>query len=128
MRAVPLIPSGSQWLRRKTARVLPDGSVSVRIATSRVPLEVHDLSVCGFAVSTAAPFTIGHTHRFVFTTSDGVEVSLVAKAVHCYARLLDGARTYVTGWEFMAGSAPLTEAAFERLTKSSGLQVQSSGF
>lgn len=72
----------------------------------------------GFAISVPRPFVRGLTHKFIFAARNGVEVSLIAKAVHCYSRTVDGQMTFVSGWEFMAGSAQQTEAEIGRLLQS----------
>lgn len=105
----------SVLLRRKHVRIVPSGHLKVSIVNSPLPVELHDLSLGGFALTASRPFPIGLTHRFLFATSSGVEVTLVAKAIHCYSRLVDGVQSFVTGWEFMAGSAELTEAALAQL-------------
>lgn len=55
------------------------------------------------------------THQFTFIGATGRQATLVAKAVHCYSRDAEGEPKFVTGWEFMPGSADRTEAAIGQL-------------
>ena len=53
--------------------------------------------------------------RVTFACRSGFSVDLVAKAVHCY-RMADGAQNrFISGWEFMAGSADKTAVAIGKL-------------
>jgi hypothetical protein len=97
--------------RRRHVRRLPAGGVRVQIAGLALTLELCDLCLDGFAVVTTRPFWRGMTHRFTFSSDAGLEATLVAKAVHCYSVPQEGDRKFVTGWEFMAGSADRTAAA-----------------
>lgn len=100
---------------RRWPRLVPDREISVTIPSLKVALTLRDLSVGGFAVSAPRPFTVGTTHRFVFSAEDGVEITIVAKAMHCHSRPADGQPLFVTGWQFMAGSTEENEAAIQRL-------------
>jgi hypothetical protein len=94
---------------------LPTHQVNVQIAGLALALELRDLGLHGFAVVTSRPFWRGMTHRFTFASDSGPEVTLVAKAVHCHSVPQEGDRKFVTGWEFMAGSAERTAAAIGQL-------------
>jgi len=102
--------SGRRW-----PRLVPDREISVTIPSLRVTLTLRDLSVGGFAVSAPRPFTVGITHRFLFTAEGGVEITIVAKAMHCHSRPANGQPLFVTGWQFMAGSMEENEAAINQL-------------
>jgi hypothetical protein len=91
--------------------MLATNHVHVQIAGLALPLELRDLGFDGFAVVAPKPFWRGMTHRFTFVGHSGLEVTLVAKAVHCRSLPQEGDRVFITGWEFMAGSAERTEAA-----------------
>jgi hypothetical protein len=91
--------------------MLATNQVHVQIAGLALLLELRDLGFDGFAVVAARPFWRGMTHRFTFASDSGMEISLVAKAVHCYSLPQEGDRKFITGWEFMPGSADRTEAA-----------------
>lgn len=99
--------------RRRTARLAVDGQLLVAIPSLELDLQLRDMSFGGFAVVSPKSFWRGMTHWFTFTTQTGESIMLVAKAVHCYA--LQGERRFVTGWEFMAGSADRTERAIGQL-------------
>jgi hypothetical protein len=94
---------------------LPTNDVHVEIAGLALTLELRDLGFDGFGLVASKPFWRGMTHRFTFRSASGLQVTLVAKAVHCYALPEDGDRKFVTGWEFMAGSAERTAAAIGQL-------------
>ena len=102
--------SGRRW-----PRLVPDRQISVTIPSLRVELSLRDLSVGGFAVSAPRPFTVGITHRFLFTSEEGVEITIVAKAMHCHSRPTNGHPLFVTGWQFMAGSMDENEASIKKL-------------
>ena len=102
--------SGRRW-----PRLVPDRQISVTIPSLKTQLTLRDLSVGGFAVSAPRPFTVGITHRFLFSSEAGVEITIVAKAMHCHSRPADGHPLFVTGWQFMAGSMEENEAAIKRL-------------
>jgi hypothetical protein len=95
--------------RRRTTRLSVDGRLSVVIPGLNVGLELRDLSFGGFAVVAPRAFWRGMTHWFTFSTLNGESTTLVAKAVHCYA--VEGQPLFITGWEFMAGSADRSERA-----------------
>ena len=89
--------------------------MTVRIPGLNLDLEIRDLNFGGFALITSRRFWKGMTHQFTFAGATGHEVTLVAKVVHCYSLTAEGAPRFVTGWEFMAGSAERTEAAIGKL-------------
>ena len=108
--ALPNVPprmDPSAWLaasaRRRAARLAVHGQVQVAISGLDLPLELRDLSFCGFGIRAPRQFFKGMTHWFTFSTAAGSSVSLVAKAVHCYT--VEGEKTFVSGWEFMAGTS-----------------------
>jgi hypothetical protein len=107
------VPMGSA--RRRSARIVPTGHLVVSIPGLATPLELRNMSFGGFAIAAGRPFKTGFTHRFQFANDSGLEVILVAKAVHCYATLIDDRPLFVSGWEFMAGSAEQTELAIGQL-------------
>jgi hypothetical protein len=108
-------PSTASAAGRRWPRLVPDRHISVVIPSLRVTLTLRDLSVGGFAVSAPRPFTVGITHRFLFSTESGVEITIVAKAMHCHSRPTDAHPLFITGWQFMAGSMDENEAAINRL-------------
>ena len=114
MRAIP-VQRTSLASQRRTARLLPTAAVTVRIPGLRVAVEIRDLSFGGFALVASRRFWKGMTHQFAFAGATGYEVTLVAKAVHCYSLAAEGEQKFVSGWEFMAGSAERTEAAIGQL-------------
>ena len=114
MNVVPMHP-GSGQARRRSARFVPTAHLTIRITTLEVPLDLRDLSFGGFAISAPRPFKTGLTHWFTFSTDKGLGVTLVAKAVHCYASLVNDQQIYVSGWEFMIGSAEETDAGIRQL-------------
>jgi hypothetical protein len=114
MHVVP-IHVGGGLARRRSARIVPTAHLTVTIPTLAVPLELRNLSFGGFAISAPRPFKTGLTHRFTFAADNGLEVTLVAKAVHCYASLVNDQQVFVTGWEFMLGSADVTDAGIRQL-------------
>jgi hypothetical protein len=99
--------------RRRTVRIEVDGKLSVAIPTLNVDLHLKDMSFGGFAVVSPRSFWRGMTHWFTFSTRTGQSIMLVAKAVHCYA--VKGEPRFVSGWEFMAGSADRTDRAIGQL-------------
>jgi hypothetical protein len=115
MRTVPTAPSSTYLNRRHAARLIPAAHLSVKFVSLPLAIELHDLSLGGFSITAGRPFPIGLTHRFVIATPEGAEVRLVAKVIHCYSRVIDGVQSFVTGWEFMAGSADATAAALSKL-------------
>lgn len=100
---------------RRWPRLVPDHQIGVAIPSLRVALTLRDLSLGGFAVSAPRPFTVGITHRFLFTAEGGKEITIVAKAMHCHSRPVNGQPLFVTGWQFMAGSTDENEAAIKQL-------------
>ena len=96
-------------------RVVPSARLGVRIQGLTLPLEIQDMSFGGFAIVASKPFWRGMTHWFTFSTASGFEVTLVAKAVHCRQLADDDGSRFVSGWEFMAGSAERTEIAIGEL-------------
>lgn len=100
-------------LSRRWARLPASGHLRVEIPDLQVELRLRDLSFGGFAIVAPRPFWKGMTHRFLFATRSGESVTLVAKAVHCQQE--PNGAAFVTGWEFMRGSAERTEAAIGRL-------------
>ena len=99
--------------RRRAARLLVHGQVQVAISGLDLPVELRDLSFCGFGIQAPRQFFKGMTHWFTFSTAAGSSVSLVAKAVHCYN--VAGEKAFVSGWEFMAGTSDRTEKAINEL-------------
>lgn len=99
--------------RRRTARIEQTGQVSVGITDAAFSTDLRDLSLGGFSIVSTKNFPLGMTHWFRFTTTGGEVVTLPAKAVHC--RPLPGDTKYISGWEFMPGSAEVTDIAVGRL-------------
>jgi hypothetical protein len=108
-------PSQAVIESRKAPRVLPSAGLGVRIPGLSLPLEIRDLSVGGFAIVAEKPFWRGMTHWFTFSMPSGVEVTLVAKAVHCRLLATGDVPRFVSGWQFMAGSAERTATAIGQL-------------
>ena len=81
--------------------------------------DLRDLSGFGFAIVASKRFWQGMTHQFTFSVASGLEVTLVAKAVHCQSRLIDGEQRFVTGWEFMPGSLDRNAPTIARLLNAS---------
>lgn len=101
---------------RRTGRVIPSQDILVRVQGSELRIELHDLSLGGFAIRCPRPFHTGMTHRFIFTVpSDGRSATLVAKAVHSHASNLTGDLKFVIGWEFMSARSQEDQAAISRL-------------
>lgn len=98
---------------RRSARLAVEGQVRVAIPSLDLKLELRDLSFGGFAIMATRPFWRGMTHWFTFSTSTGQSITLVAKAVHCHSSKTD--RRFVSGWEFMKGTAERTERAIGQL-------------
>ena len=99
--------------RRRTARIEQTGHVAVAITDAPFETDLRDLSLGGFSIASPKNFPLGMTHLFRFTTSGGDVVALPAKAVHC--RPIPGGATFISGWEFMPGSAEVTDIAVGRL-------------
>jgi len=114
MRTIPVQPTVIPSQRR-AVRLLPTNELRVHIAGLALTVEIRDLSFGGFAIIATRPFWRGMTHRFTFASSSGLEISLVAKAVHCYSLPPEAGPTFVTGWEFMRGAAERTAAAIGQL-------------
>jgi hypothetical protein len=104
----PLAP-----LNRRAVHLPADGQVRIEMPDLKLELKLRDLGFDGFNVVAPRPFWKGMTHWFTFTARSGESVTLVAKAVHCQA--LPDKQAFVTGWEFMRGSAERTEAAIAQL-------------
>lgn len=101
---------------RRTGRVVPSQEIHVQVQGSDLRMELHDVSLGGFAIRCTRPFHTGMTHRFVFTVpSDGRTATLVAKAVHSHASNGGGDLSFVTGWEFMCARSQDDQAAISRL-------------
>ncbi len=62
-----------------------------------LPVEVKDLSLGGFAMSCAKPFSPGMTQDFTFATEGGFSFGMVAKAMHCTEA--PGGR-FISVWQF----------------------------
>ena len=106
----------TDWLtRRRTPRLVPTGHLAVSIASQPLPIELRNLSFGGFAIAAPRPFKVGLTHRFTFSNDTGLQVNLVAKAVHCHARPVDNEQMFVSGWEFLTASADAADAAIGQL-------------
>lgn len=112
LESLPLTPD-SGGSRRRTARLIAAGQLRVAIPSLDLNLELRDLSFGGFAIVAPRPFCKGLTHWFTFSAGQGQSITLVAKAVHCYANSKD--RKFVSGWEFMPGTADRTERAIGQL-------------
>ena len=83
--------------RRAVRRPLAPGIVIAVEGWVGLPVELKDLSLGGFAISSAKPFSSGMTQDFTFTREGGFSFGLVAKAVHC-TEAPDG--RFISGWEF----------------------------
>jgi hypothetical protein len=105
---------------RASARVVPTSGLHVAINGLDAALQLHNLGFGGFAVIAPRPFWRGMTHRFTFACRSGFSVDLVAKAVHCYRMADGGQNRFISGWEFMAGSADKTALAIGKLIEAAG--------
>jgi hypothetical protein len=99
-------------LSRRSTRLATDGSLAIDMPEVKVDIELRDLSFGGFSIAASRPFWRGMTHWFTLSTRSGESIRLVAKAVYC--RGADEGR-FVSGWEFMRGTADDTEAAIGQL-------------
>ena len=116
MQTTVSVPSTKPALdQRRSSRLIPTTGVRVTISGLTADLQLQNLSFGGFAVTAPRPFWRGMTHRFTFASDSGLSIELVAKAVHCYRVANSAQDRYVSGWEFMAGSADRTEAAISKL-------------
>ena len=100
-------------MSRRSIRLPANGNVRVEMPNMKVKVELRDLGFGGFAIVAPRPFCKGLTHWFSFASGMGEPVTLVAKAVHCQA--LGDRSGFVSGWEFMRGTADRTEAAIGQL-------------
>ena len=101
---------------RRSLRLIPTVPVVVRLDSSDLPMELYDLSLGGFAVLAERPFAPGMTHRFTFEVpSEGLTVTIVAKAVHGRASTKPETLRFVTGWEFMFARTDADRAAIALL-------------
>ena len=101
---------------RRNPRFLANGLIAVEILYADLTLELRDLGAGGFSIIAPRAFPRGMTHRFTFATPAGQSVRLLAKAIHCRQEPpTTGAPRFVTGWEFMAGSAEATNRSIEAL-------------
>ncbi len=98
---------------RRAVHLPADGQVRIEMPDVKLELKLRDLGYDGFNIVAPRPFWKGMTHWFTFTSRSGESVTLVAKAVHCQA--LPNEHAFVSGWEFMRGSAERTEAAIAQL-------------
>jgi hypothetical protein len=98
---------------RRPGHLAADGQVRLEIPAAKLEVRLRDLGYDGFNIVAPRPFWKGMTHWFTFTSRSGESVTLVAKAVHCQA--VPGEHAFVSGWEFMRGSAERTEAAIGQL-------------
>jgi hypothetical protein len=110
--------------QRRSSRVIPTTGLRVEIPGLNADLQLQNLSYGGFAVSARRAFWRGMTHRFTFVSASGLSIELVAKAVHCYRLGNTTQERYVSGWEFMAGSADRTEAAIGRLLEAATERIE----
>src|SRR5580692_3810556 len=89
MRTIPA--QGTSFAtQRRTPRLHPNGAVTVRIVGLTLAVDLRDLSFGGFALVSSRRFWRGMTHQFTFAGSSGLEVTLVAKAVHGHSLDIEG--------------------------------------
>jgi hypothetical protein len=112
-------------LTRRSARLPVVGKLQVAIQNLPIDLRLRDLSYSSFAIVASRPFWRGMTHRFTFATQSGESITLVAKSVHCQ-QVAEDAVSFLSGWEFMRGSADRTEAAIGKLVDTLTLSTKTS--
>jgi hypothetical protein len=120
MPTIPVAASRPPVDSSASSRILLTTGLRVVINGLDAEIQLHNLGFGGFAVVAPRPFWRGMTHRFTFATRSGLSIDLVAKAVHCY-RIADGTpNRFISGWEFMAGSADKTAVALGKLIDAAG--------
>ena len=91
----------SQRERRKTVRIRVDGRLAVYNETSKQTLDLVDLGMGGFSVSSRAQMPLNAVSTFVFTTPDRRWTArLVARSVYCKLHHGEGAPVFHTGFAF----------------------------
>lgn len=84
--------------RRVAPRMDADGYVVARLMTLNIPVQMRDVSLSGFRLTSPAPVAVGDVHRVRAVAPTGLVCTLTARVVRCEAS--DGTeQSYTSGWE-----------------------------
>lgn len=84
--------------RRVAPRMDADGYVVARLMTLNVPVQMRDVSLTGFRLTSPAPVAVGDVHKVRAVAPTGLVCTLVARVVRCEPSPGAGP-SYTSGWE-----------------------------
>jgi len=105
---VPASPGAS---RRRLPRFDVTGSITIVVGDGRIPADLHNIGLGGFAAESSTQFSLRQRYRVRFTGPDGLDVHLIAEALHARQGVgADGATRWFTGFAYVIDSPDAHEA------------------
>ena len=103
--------------RRQSRRVDVYDRLSAFLMPQNQRVPVLNVSLGGFLIRMAAPWSNGDVHTFLFIGHDSTSVALRAQVVHSMRVTTNGSSSYVIGLEFLDQDDATCQAAIDSLMR-----------